>query len=296
MMNNTFMVQSLIKFIEENLDQKLDQDVLSAKSGYSKYHLHRIFKSEVGHSPSEYVRNRRIATASVLLMHTEISIIDIALSYQFGSQEAFSRSFKKVYNLSPGKYRKWMSKIITKKEENIMENNSSIAGWLLSGSHPHHYKMGIDKKIFHRGQSSGYLQSINPNAEDQFATMMQTFKADKFKGTRVKLSSFIKTEDVESGSGMWMRVDDTLGDVLQFDNMSNRLITSTTDWNHYAIILDIPESSTAISFGVLLTGKGKVWADAFQFSIVDDSTPTTNIDMAHSILDEPTNLSFEGEE
>lgn len=44
---------------------------------------------------------------------------------------------------------------------------------------------------------------------------------------------------------MWMRVDNKFDDVLQFDNMNNRPITGTTNWNRYEIILDVPLQSAA---------------------------------------------------
>ncbi len=145
-MVNNLLIQELIKFIEDNLDMELSQSVLEEKSGYSKYHLHRIFKSEVGMSPSKYIRNRRMATSSVLLLYTEVDILDIALGFQFNSQEAFSRAFKNVYSLSPGKYRKLMSKMIIKKGASEMEKESNIKGWMLSGTHPHNYEMGSIRK------------------------------------------------------------------------------------------------------------------------------------------------------
>lgn len=191
-MINNLIIRELIKFIEDNLDKDLSQSVLADRSGYSKFHLHRAFKSEVGMSTSEYVRHRRIATSSALLLYTDIPIIDIAFEFQFNSQEAFSRSFKDVYNLSPGKYRKLMSKTIIKQEDLKMENQTNVKGWILSGSHPYNYEIGTDNKIFHQGQSSGYLHSKNVAGENEFATMMQMFKSDQFKGQRVKLSSFIK--------------------------------------------------------------------------------------------------------
>lgn len=292
-MINDLIIRELIKFIEENLEKDLSQSVLAEKSGYSKFHLHRIFKSEVGMSASEYVRHRRIATSSALLLYTEIPILDIAFEFQFNSQEAFSRSFKDVYNLSPGKYRKLMSKTIIKQEDLKMENQSNVKGWILSGSHPFNYKIGTDYKIFHQGQSSGYLQSKSVSDENEFATMMQMFKSDHFKGKRVKLSSFIKTEDVINSCGMWMRVDDSFGDVIQFDNMQDRFIKNTTDWNHYSIVLDVPENSAAIYFGVLLTGTGKVWVDEFKILTVESSVPTTNININSTLPDYPVNLSFE---
>lgn len=90
-----------------------------------------------------------------------------------------------------------------------------------------------------------------------------------------------------------MRVDDSLGDVIQFDNMQDRPIINTSDWNHYSIVLDVPDNSAAIYFGVLLTGTGQVWVDEFKFSIVDASVPTTNINLNSTMPEYPVNLSFE---
>ncbi|MGM9987369.1 MAG: AraC family transcriptional regulator, partial [Bacillaceae bacterium] len=104
---------------------------------------------------------------------------------------------------------------------------------------------------------------------------------------------FLKAKGIDGFCGFWMRVDNASEDVLQFDNMSNRPITKETDWNHYAIVLDIPKNSAIISFGVLLSGNGQVWIDELKFEEVDDNTPTTNIHIVTDILDEPKNLSFE---
>ena len=91
---------------------------------------------------------------------------------------------------------------------------------------------------------------------------------------------------------MWF-LDENFGDVLQFDNMSNRPISGDTEWNHYAIVLDIPKSSAVIAFGVLLSGSGQVWLDELRFEEVDEQTPTTNINFLEELLEEPVNLSFE---
>ena len=90
-----------------------------------------------------------------------------------------------------------------------------------------------------------------------------------------------------------MRVDNALQDVLQFDNMGNRPIVNDTEWNHYYIVLDVPENSAIISFGVLLSGRGQVWIDELEFEEVSIDTPTTNIDSGCDLLDGPENLSFE---
>jgi len=107
------------------------------------------------------------------------------------------------------------------------------------------------------------------------------------------LSGFIQTKNVQQFTGLWMRIDSASDEILQFDNMNNRPIIGTTNWNRYSIVLDVPENSAIISFGILLTGKGEVWLDGLSFEVVDKNTPTTNFSVETILLDEPTNLSFE---
>lgn len=286
------IIQSSLDWIEKNLHRNIYLEDVATASNFSKFHFHRIFRTTINISVDDYIRMRRLAVASVKLIHSDERIIDIALEVQFNSQEAFSRTFKKVYGLSPGEYRKMM-RLITFKKGVKVQMESTIKGWLLSGSHPYNYKMGVDHKVVHEGRVSGYLKSEMVLEKDEFATMMQQFKADNYKGKRIKLSCFVKCESVEGFAGVWMRVDNQVGDVLQFDNMSNRPIVGTLEWNYYSIVLDIPKESASISFGVLLQGGGKVWVDRFSFEEVDESVKTTNIEFFPEMLDGPVNLSFE---
>nr|WP_087991799.1 AraC family transcriptional regulator [Bacillus subtilis] len=286
-------VQKTIDWIESHLHEQISSEDIVNVSGFSKFHFHRIFQKEVGMSVASYIRLRRLANAAAALLYTDLRIIDIALYYQFESQEAFTRTFKKLYHMPPGAYRTFMKRFTSKKEESYMEKK--MKGWVLSGSHPFQCEMGVDRENVHQGKASGYLKSTMVQGNGEFATMMQQFKADRYLGKRLRLSSFIKTKGVQHFASLWMRVDSAADDVLQFDNMSNRPITGTTNWNHYAIVLDVPEKSAVISFGVLLSGPGQMWMDHVVFEEVDESIPSTNLEMPGELLDEPINLSFEEE-
>lgn len=285
------IIRGTISWMEKHLHEPITAEAVADFAGFSKYHFHRIFQNAVGMSFSEYIRIRRLTNAAIALLYQDKRIIDIAFYYQFESQEAFTRAFKKIYKLPPGRYRTLMRKIISEQEEYRMEEK--ITGWFLSGGNPYNYEMGIDQKTVHQGKASGYLKSKTVQDSGEFATMMQEFKADQYKGKRMKLSGFIKTENVQSFCGLWMRIDSTSEDVLQFDNMSNRPITGANNWNQYSIVLDVPENSATISFGLMLMGKGHVWVDGLQFKEVDQTVPTTNIEFKQVLHDEPVNLSFE---
>ena len=104
---------------------------------------------------------------------------------------------------------------------------------------------------------------------------MQMFDADDYRGKRVRLSGYVKSELVEPWAGLWMRVDGPNGKMLSFDNMENRPIVGTTDWQKCEIVLDVPEDSAQIAIGIVLSGKGQVWLSNVQFEAVDSNVPTT---------------------
>lgn len=105
-MNYVNIIQDLIQWIEKNLDRSLSVDDVAKKSGYSKWHLQRIFKSETDTILGTYIRMRRLTHAAIALRLTNKPILDIAMQYQFDSQQTFTRAFKKQFNQTPANYRK----------------------------------------------------------------------------------------------------------------------------------------------------------------------------------------------
>lgn len=99
-------IEKAVNFIEENLREKLTLERIAEQAYFSKYHFIRVFTAMTGETVGNYLRKRRISESSKQLINTNRSILDIAFDYQFESQEAYSRSFKKIYHTSPGKYRK----------------------------------------------------------------------------------------------------------------------------------------------------------------------------------------------
>lgn len=95
-----------IDFIEHHLYDKISVHEVAAASHYSTYHFSRIFKALVGDTPKEYLRKRRLTVAAKRLLSEDIGILDLALDCQFDSQEAFTRAFKALFNITPAQYRK----------------------------------------------------------------------------------------------------------------------------------------------------------------------------------------------
>ncbi len=100
------IVNELLEWIELHLDDSLSLQLLSEKSGYSKWYLQRLFKKHTGQALATYIRKRRMAMAANDLRESTDSILNITIKYQFGSQATFTRVFKRYFNVTPAVYRR----------------------------------------------------------------------------------------------------------------------------------------------------------------------------------------------
>ncbi|MBE9101579.1 hypothetical protein [Vacuolonema iberomarrocanum] len=178
-------------------------------------------------------------------------------------------------------------------EDNNADLPSAIPqGWQVTGTRTQDYDVRLDTTVINSGSATALIQSKSPQA-DGFVTLMQTFKAEDYRGQRLQLSGYLKTEAVETWAGLWMRIDGAEGEILSFDNMQNRSITGTTEWTQYAVVLDAPIASDRIAFGFLLAGSGRVWCDRLNLEPVSLEVPTTVFPTELQLPTKPVNLDFE---
>ena len=95
-----------VAFIEASLTEDLSLEAIAQRAGYSSWHFQRLFSGLVGEGLRSYVRKRRLTAAFEALAETERSILDLALTFGFESQAAFTRAFKAHFGVSPGACRK----------------------------------------------------------------------------------------------------------------------------------------------------------------------------------------------
>ena len=101
----TQYIEDLIAWIEDNLTEALNIDTIAQKSGYSKWHMQRLFKEMTGQTVAAYARKRRLTKSAMALRLTRLSLIDIAIRYGFDTQQNFTRAFRNHFALTPHAYR-----------------------------------------------------------------------------------------------------------------------------------------------------------------------------------------------
>jgi len=94
-----------IEYINENLEQDLTLSELAATVGMSPYHFARVFKQLTGFPPHQYLVQRRLEQAKMLLAATDLAIAEIAYRVGFANQSHFTTLFRKHTAVTPKAYR-----------------------------------------------------------------------------------------------------------------------------------------------------------------------------------------------
>jgi len=104
-MNWLVRTQDVIEYIEDNIADDIDINVLAKLMYCSKHDFQRIFSYLVDVPLSEYVKNRRLTLAGLEIRDGKEKVIDIPLKYGYESHSSFSRSFKEFHGITPSETR-----------------------------------------------------------------------------------------------------------------------------------------------------------------------------------------------
>ena len=100
-------LDNLLRFINENLEKTLSNQLLAEKYFAHPNHFIRAFRDKTGVTPAKYIKTQRMAAAKILLESTDLTIAEIAEKVGIIDDAHFSRSFKEYYNMPPAKYRQY---------------------------------------------------------------------------------------------------------------------------------------------------------------------------------------------
>ncbi len=96
----------MLTHIQEHLDKALDLEELARVACFSSFHFHRIFAAMTGETIADHVRRLRLERAAMELRSGAKQVIQVALAAGYEAHEAFTRSFKATYGVSPAEFRR----------------------------------------------------------------------------------------------------------------------------------------------------------------------------------------------
>jgi len=101
----SFYVKKSIEHIHKNYRDDLTITDMCDYIGLNKSYFCSLFKKETGYTFTNFVNKVRIEKSKEYLLKNDMSILDIAVSVGFNSQNYYSMAFKKYNNLTPHEYR-----------------------------------------------------------------------------------------------------------------------------------------------------------------------------------------------
>ncbi len=103
-------IEHILHYIEDNYKNKIKISELAEEVGLTRTYLSTMFSEQIGTGIKDYIINLRLEKAEELLKHSDLSIQSVALQTGYEDALAFSKAFKKKFNLSPSEYRKQLKK------------------------------------------------------------------------------------------------------------------------------------------------------------------------------------------
>ena len=99
------VTENFIRYIEANLEYRIDVSLMAEIFGYNKKYLGRLFSKKVGMSINEYVNKQRLKRSLEFLKQGE-SVTNSAISVGFNNVTYYNKLFKNEYGITPNEYKK----------------------------------------------------------------------------------------------------------------------------------------------------------------------------------------------
>lgn len=103
---NETIVEKIQRYIELHLDEELSRQHIADFVGLNPDYVVKLFKKEMGLSISDYILDRRLSRAKELLLKSDMTISDVALSVGYSNFSYFSTLFRKETSMTPQEFRK----------------------------------------------------------------------------------------------------------------------------------------------------------------------------------------------
>lgn len=99
-------VSEAIALMQQDYAESLTAATIAEQLHIQPTYLHRLFRENTGLTMGEHLQNIRIQHAQELLLHTDDTLLEVSTAVGIGSQQHFTKLFKRIVGLSPLEYRR----------------------------------------------------------------------------------------------------------------------------------------------------------------------------------------------
>lgn len=98
-------IEKTLSYIHSHIYENISLDELADGICLSKDHFIRLFKQETGTTPLQYINQKKIEKAQLILVTDNMPVKNIAFTLGFDDYSYFNRLFKKLTGATPQEYR-----------------------------------------------------------------------------------------------------------------------------------------------------------------------------------------------
>jgi len=98
-------LKHVLEYIHSHIAKDIDVGELAGEACITKPYLIRLFKKELRISPLQYINNKKVERAQLLLYTTDMPVKEIAYALGFSDHSYFIRMFRKMSGITPQDYR-----------------------------------------------------------------------------------------------------------------------------------------------------------------------------------------------
>lgn len=99
-------IVKVVRYIRENINRNIGINELAELCYLTKDHFIRLFKKEMRCTPLQYINQKKIEKAQLMLIISDKSIKDIAYELSFDNISYFYRLFRRLTGIPPSRYKK----------------------------------------------------------------------------------------------------------------------------------------------------------------------------------------------
>ncbi|MCG3732382.1 helix-turn-helix transcriptional regulator [Vibrio cincinnatiensis] len=104
--DSRFDLEAIDRYVEQHLSRRISIAQLAGSVYLGESQFHQRFKEQVGITPHQYVLNKRIEMAKILIEKGQFNLGQVAELTGFSNQSSFTHTFSRLQGISPSQYKK----------------------------------------------------------------------------------------------------------------------------------------------------------------------------------------------
>lgn len=153
-----------------------------------------------------------------------------------------------------------------------MKTRSIPPRWTAHSSHKRtQFSAGVEADVLFNGREVACVEVLSEKASG-YVVLHQFLEYRPYVGKQIKLSGFVKTENVGGIATVWASVSDT-----KHRRLSSAFIDSQTydtkDWTKFELVIDVCDDAFYAYFGGTVRGTGTVWFTVAEIEVLSELPP-----------------------